>query len=148
VASSSFDDSSEVSDKEFLLRKVPRDRYSPGDTQRCSPTAFYPTRYDNDGISIVREAFTGVDELVRIFEHKNPFYVVRLNAGEIRQRGITVLAAPSRGGIKGHAVVPEISFYAWQTDDTRVRELAMALSILASHEAALMFVHPELENSG
>lgn len=101
--------------------------------------AFTPNQSDTTGLSVYRERFVTAEEtLANIDPEKRPQYrVVRLPVEELRQLGLSVIPEPDPEGPPGHAVIPELSWSAYQADKPRLRDIQIELTELASKNLVL-----------
>src|SRR4051812_39735784 len=113
-----------ITDDEFLLRRVHRDRFPSEKVPFVSPNAFEPRikgqDIDSDGISLYREAcLEKADEILAdVSEQKRrDAGIVKVSVAFIRSLGMTVKPSPT--GIKGHVVLPELNAAEYKTDKVR-----------------------------
>ena len=96
--------------------------------------AFRPNRNDNTGLSVLRarfaqpeDCFTGVDPAVVAGS-----FIARLAVRDLGRLGLTVQPDPISGGPPGHAVIPELSWDAYQADKKSRKLILFELAKLAS----------------
>jgi hypothetical protein len=101
--------------------------------------AFQPNENDDTGVSVYRERFvTAAGTLANIpAEKRGDYYVVRLAVRDVQLLGLTVVPEPDPHGPSGHAVVPELSWHAFQADKRRLKQIQIALAELASSAIVL-----------
>jgi hypothetical protein len=104
-----------VTDDEWLLRRVRRERFRTDSIPIISPGAFEPRfngrDIDVDGISLYRLACINdpADILSQVAEDKRgSIAIVRVSVAFLKSLGLTVLSRP-RPGIPGHVVLPELN---------------------------------------
>lgn len=85
-----------IDDDEMIFRRVPVSMgwYSP--ETGCSPQAFAPRRDDDTGICFVRQKYSTAEEAGR-GSSKKGYWIIPLNAGKLRKRGIEVVPRPVVG---------------------------------------------------
>lgn len=100
-----------VESAEYLLRRIPNkpDTVNVELRRPLSRLAVKPNGRDVDGISIFRERFTSAQEIAAQGQCTDGYYVVRIQAQEVLNIGLSVQADPSEGQPEGHALVPEIN---------------------------------------
>ena len=131
-------ESDAITDEEWLLRRVHRDRFRTGKTPFISPGAFEPRLPgksrdpDCDGISLYRESCLADPEsclLPVATEKRSEWGIVRILAAEIRRLGMSMNAAHDEQ-IPGHVVIPELSASAFVVDrdgcKKRMHDMAVA----------------------
>ncbi len=131
------DDGTEpIGDDEILYRRIPASQgwYDPDKDPSISPKAFRPNRHDETGISISREKYKTLEEAAKGRLGKTYFIAV-LRAGDLRNRGIEVVASPEEGD-PGHAEIPCLN-HAKRGED-KAKESMMLLA----HELTLKVEGP------
>ncbi len=123
------DECDPVTTDEHVLRQIHTTRYDPSLPVPVIRTAFEPNKNDRTGISVFRERFTTAAELATYGSQPGCYYVARLSVRDMRPLGLTVIPAPVKGGLPGHAVIPELNS---STDKRRSKELQRDLAKLAS----------------
>ena len=133
---SSPDDSEPVGDDELLYRRIPAalNLYDPQTEPHLLPDAFRPNEHDTTGLSVYRARFKTLDEAARGREGKQ-YYVAVLRAGDLRSRGIEVVARP-REGDPGHAEIPGL------THQTRKTDQALEWKVILAHQLCLRVEGP------
>src|SRR5579862_947909 len=129
-----MDDSQPVDPSEFLYRRIPRVYFQAGSPLQFRIIAFRPTANDTTGLSVFRAVFVQpVDILANLEADKQKeFYVVRLAVPDLHLLGLTVRPDPDPSGPAGHAVIPELSWQAYQADKQRLKVVFAELAKLAS----------------
>ncbi len=129
-----MDEHDPVGDAEFVYRRIHRTFFDPAVLIPIRLGAFRPNPNDKTGLSVFRAGFgKPADTLVNIDPAKaKDYYVARLSAGELRKLGLTVEPDPVPGGPPGHAVIPELSWPAYQAQKQRWKPILVELAKLAS----------------
>lgn len=129
-----MDEHQPVDASEFVYRRIPRNYYQAGLPIPIHPAAFRPNQNDTTGLSVFRAAFVQpVDTLRNIDASKrNNYYVTRLAVQELHRLGLTVAPEPDPDGLPGHAIIPELSWPAYQADKQRLKQVQVELAKLAS----------------
>lgn len=101
-----------IDDDELLYRRVSV-RSGWYDKQELSPHAFGPNRNDQTGISVFRARYRSIDSAAR-GPSPDGYYVVVLQAGELRGNGIRVEPQPEIDGgwDISHAELPDLNVHA------------------------------------
>ncbi len=104
-----------ITDDEWLLRRVHRDRFRTDKIPRVSPNAFEPRIKgrdpDTDGISLYREQCNNDPAaiLAKIPEaNQCDIAIVRIQVSFLKSMKLSVRNAPDEP-IKGHVVIPELN---------------------------------------
>src|SRR5438128_9334519 len=104
-----------VTDDEWLLRRVWRERFRTDSIPIISPGAFEPRckgrDIDADGISLYRNACLSdpAEILAEVAEEKRPSTaIVRVSVAFLKSVGLSVHCRP-RPAIPGHVVIPELN---------------------------------------
>jgi len=116
-----------VSDDEWLLRRVPEVWGPSPSTPFPSLDAFKPHRdRDTTGLSLYREKYIPVRELVLRGGGKRAYWVARVRAHEVRQTGLSIQPRPNDVDGPGHVEIPEMR--SDNRDTNKVLEWAHELS--------------------
>jgi hypothetical protein len=135
-----------VEDSEFVYRRIHANFYDAALAIPIGPEAFRPTRNDVSGISVFRARFAGpTDTLPLDPEKAKTYYVAQLLVGDIHRLGLMVVPEPVFTGPSGHAVIPELSWQAYQTDKKRLKPIQHELARLGS--ARIVFRPPHAQQS-
>jgi hypothetical protein len=129
-----------VGDHEFILRRVPASYYDGALPVPIQRAAFRPNRNDDTGISVYRERFVlqPADVVLAVApEKRGKYYVCRLIVRDVTKLELTVQPEPATDGIRGHCVIPELSWSNYDTDHDRMAEIGHELAILASRDIVL-----------
>ena len=62
----------------------------------------------------------------------NDYYVARIVVKDLHRLGLTVAPEPDPNGPVGHAIIPELSWQAYQADKQRLKQVQVELAKLAS----------------
>src|SRR5436305_9027075 len=113
-----MDEYQPVDDGEHVYRRIHRTYFQAGLPVPVHPAAFRPNQNDTSGLSVFRDAFVQpADTLAGVDANKqNDYYVARLSVYELRNLGLSVLPEPESNGPPGHAVIPEMSWQAYQSN--------------------------------
>ena len=137
-------ESSPITDDEYLLRRVHRDRFRSDRAPGVSPNAFEPRVKgrdpDADGISLYREACVAdaTDILATIPEDKRSEYaIVRVPVALLKGLELTARSVPD-DRIPGHVVIPELNAADYEADKTRFTPVKLALATAASGDDAVL----------
>lgn len=129
-----------ITDDEWLLRRVWRDRFRTEKIPIISPGAFEPRfkghHIDSDGISLYREACLDdpADTLAEVAgDKRNSTGIVRLSVLFLKSLGLTAANRP-RPGIKGHVVIPELNSDDYKAAKGRFTPILKALADEASKD--------------
>ena len=125
------DESDPVTTDEHVLRQIHTTRYDPSLPVPVRRDAFEPNKLDTTGISVFRERFTTAANLANYGRQPGRYYIARLSVRDLWGLGLTVIPAPVKGGIPGHAVIPELNS---STAKKRSKELQRDLAKLASRD--------------
>lgn len=125
------DECDPVTTDEYVLRQIHKRSYDPSLPVPVIRTAFEPNKNDRTGISVFRERFTTPAKLANYGRQPGRYYIARLSVRDLRRLGLTVIPAPVKGGLPGHAVIPELNS---STDKRRSKELQRDLAKLASRD--------------
>jgi hypothetical protein len=123
-----------VEDWEFVYRRIHRvyiDRTLPILVRR---EAFRPNQMDSTGLSVFRARFVQpLDTLANIAAEKaKHYYVAPVAVQALQDLGLTVTPDPVPGGPLGHAIIPELSWPAYQARKQHCKSIILALAKLAS----------------
>lgn len=135
-------ESDAITDDEWPLRRVHRDRFRIGKMPFISPGAFEPRLPgkshdpDSDGISFYRESCLADPALCLLSvaaEKRSEWGIVRILAAEIRRLGLSVNAAHDEQ-IPGRVVIPELSASAFVMNRDGCKKLMHDMAVAASAE--------------
>jgi hypothetical protein len=129
-----MDEHEPADDGEFVYRRIHRSYYRADLPIAIQREAFRPSESDRTGLSVVRARFAQPTDL---FAHIDPakareYGVARLRVRDLRVLGLTVVPEPSPAGPPGHAVIPELSWQAYQAGKERLKEIQRELAKLAA----------------
>jgi hypothetical protein len=129
-----MDEHQPVDASEFVYRRIPRNHYQAGLPIPIQRAAFCPNPHDTTGLSVFRAAFVQpADILTNIDASKrNNYYVARIAVQDLHRLALTVEPDPDPDGPPGHAIIPELSYRAYQADKQRLKQVQLELAKLAS----------------
>lgn len=129
-----MDEHQPVDESEFVYRRIPRNFYQASLPIPIQRVAFCPNQNDTTGLSVFRAAFVQpADTLANIDASKrNDYYVAKLAVQDLQRLGLTVAPEPDPNGPLGHAVIPEMSWQAYQAEKQRLKAIQVELAKLAS----------------
>jgi hypothetical protein len=129
-----------ITDDEWLLRRVWKDRFRTQKVPIVSIGAFEPrckgADIDTDGISLYREAcLKRPDDILALVaeDKRNNNAVVRVSVAFVKGLELTVEPKPVPH-IKGHVVLPELNAIDYGADPTAFRPDMLALAEEASKD--------------
>lgn len=142
-------ESDPITDDEWLLRRVHKDRFRTDRVPLISITAFEPRikgrDRDIEGISLYREAcLKSPDEiLVKVAADKQRDHgIVRISVAELRRLNLTVVSNPDE--ILGHVVVPELNALVYEQDKAKYTPTLEKLATFASKDERIVREPPSL----
>jgi hypothetical protein len=129
-----MDENEPVDDSEFVYRRIHPNFFDVALATSVQRDAFRPTQNDTTGLSVLRTNFAGPEDA---FANLDPgkakdYYVARLAVRDLRRLGLTVVPEPVPGGPLGHAVIPELSWPAYQAQKQHWKAILVELAKLAS----------------
>jgi hypothetical protein len=129
-----MDEYDPVQADEFVYRRIHRNFYDASIPTCIRREAFRPNPNDTTGLSVFRAAFLQpADTLANIDASKrSDYYVVRFAVQDLLRLGLTVVPEPVPNGPLGHAIIPELSWQAYQADKQRWKQIQVELAKLAS----------------
>ncbi|MCI0682327.1 MAG: hypothetical protein L0Y71_09500 [Gemmataceae bacterium] len=135
-----MDEHDPVDDKESVYRRIHRSFFDSSLPIPIRVGAFRPNANDTTGLSVVRSWFGPPTSILAVIDPKraSDYYVVQLAVADLRGLGLTVIPDPSPGGPAGHAVIPELSWPAYQARKQDLKLILVELTKLAS--AAIVHV--------
>lgn len=146
-------ESDEIQDDEWLLRRVALVRFRTDKTPIVSYTAFEPRLPkksrdpDISGISLYRFAcLSSAKDILRVDQIQN-HAIVGFKVSELKSLGLTVVNEPepitNENRINGHVVIPEISCENYMIQKSELRIILNKLAEIASGQDHI-FWQPEL----
>lgn len=129
-----MDEHDPVDEGEYVYRRIPRVYCDLGLPIPIQREAFRPSAKDDIGLSVFRANFAQpLDTLVNVDPAKaKDYFVAQLLVSDIVKLGLTVKPDPLPGGPPGHAVIPELSWPAYQADKQNLKAILVELAKLAS----------------
>jgi hypothetical protein len=131
-----MDERDPVDESEFVFRRIPRIYYDANLTIPVQREAFRPTDKDTTGLSVFRAQFAQpLDTLTGVDPAKaKDYYVARLSVRDLRKLDLTVTPDPLADGPPGHAIIPELSWPAYQASKQSLKPILVELARLASSD--------------
>jgi hypothetical protein len=128
-----MDEHEPVDDSEFVYRRIHPKFYTVTARVPVLYEAFRPSRSDDTGLSVLRARFAQPEDCLAGIDPADVrgYAVARLSVRELRSLALTVYPDPVAGGPPGHAVIPELSWDAYQADKMRRRPILFELAKLA-----------------
>jgi len=129
-----------VEPEEYVLRRVHRNFCTPDLEAPFGWEAFYPSRNDIYGISVFRESFCSVCELLMAARQSPEEYLVtRLRVEDILRLNMQVVSSPDPDPSqpRGHALIPELRHLSNKSARRNLREPARALADIANINGVL-----------
>jgi hypothetical protein len=128
------DEKEPVDDSEFVYRRIHPNFHDATLPIAVGLEAFRPSQSDVTGLSVLRARFAQPQDL---FANRDPakvsrYYVARLPVRDLHRLGLTVVPEPIPGGPAGHAVIPELSWPAYQAQKQHWKAVLVELAKLAS----------------
>jgi hypothetical protein len=129
-----------ITENEWLLRRVHKDKFRTDKEPLISPNAFEPRIKgrdpDTDGISLYRADCLAdpTEILATVTEEKRHEYgIVRIPVRSLATLQLTVkMEVDSR--IKGHVVIPELNSVDYEANKSRFTPIKLNLATIASEE--------------
>jgi hypothetical protein len=120
----------------FVLRRIHKSHFHPGEPLEIDPAAFRPTRDDHDGLSVSFESEISADELAASARQPAENYgVVRLSVAALEKLGLTIRRDIAADASPGHAFISEINTADYAADretKRKLKEFGFQLASLAS----------------
>ena len=134
-----MDEHEPVDESEFVYRRIHPRFYNPALPVAVLFEAFRPNRNDTTALSVLRARFAQPEDTLT---NRDPakvsgYYVARLSVGALHDLGLTVKPDPAPGGPPGHAVIPELSRQAYESQKPRWKPVLVELAKLASADIVL-----------
>lgn len=130
-----MDEHEPVDDSEFVYRRIHPKFYNSALPVAVLLEALRPNRNDSTGLSVLRARFAKAEDCLPNDPAKAGGYLVaRLAASDLRNLGLTVRPEPLPAGPPGHAVIPELSWPAYEADRGHWKPTLLALAMLASKD--------------
>lgn len=140
-----------ITDDEFLLRRIWKDRFRTNNVPIISPNAFEPRfkgrDVDTDGISLYREACLQSPDAILAtipWERRAETGIVRIQVGFLKSLSLSVEKKPGEQ-VPGHVVIPELNARDYQSDKGRFTAIKYRMAIEASKEENIVR-QPELRS--
>ena len=129
-----MDEHDPVDESEFVYRRIHRTYYQAGLQIPIQRGAFCPNQKDATGLSVLRAAFVQPAETLAGVDpsKQNDYYVARLAVQDLHQLGLTVVPDPNPDGPPGHAIIPGLSWPAYQANRQHLKQVQVELARIAS----------------
>jgi hypothetical protein len=139
-----MDENDPVDETEFVYRRIHPNFYDASLPVAVDVKAFRPSQNDTTGLSVLRALFAQPQDTLagRDPNKVSGFYVARLAVSDLRSLGLTVVPEPLPGGPLGHAVIPELSWAAYQAQKSHWKPILVELARLASADIVHQPVTP------
>jgi hypothetical protein len=129
-----MDEHAAVDDSEFVYRRIHPQFYNAALQVAVLFEAFRPSRSDTTNLSVLRARFAQPQDTLA---NRDPakmrgYYVAQLSVRGLHSLGLTVKPEPVPGGPPGHAVIPELSWQAYEGQKQRWKPILFELAKLAS----------------
>ncbi|HYV34792.1 MAG TPA: hypothetical protein VE988_03750 [Gemmataceae bacterium] len=123
-----------VEESETVYRRIPGVFFNGQLTIPVQREAFRPTPKDHTGLSVFRAQFAQpTDALANVNPLKvKDYFVARLFVRALLNLGLTINPEPKAEGPAGHAVIPQLTWDAYQADKERWKPILVELAKLAS----------------
>lgn len=142
------DETSPVLPDEFVLRRIPRDRYDSSLADPIQRVAFEPHKTnDVDGLSLFRADFVTPQELSAAGPSAKGYVVARLRVKDILDLQLSLVPAPDPTQPPGHCLIPKLNSLFHKTQKQKARELELSLAQLAGRDVVYI-EPPRTESSG
>jgi hypothetical protein len=131
-----MDEHEPVDDDEFVYRRIHRTFFDASVAIPIQFPAFRPNPNDTAGLSVFRSSLgPPADTLAQIDPTKvKDYFVARLSVRNLRSLGLTIAPEPVLGGPLGHAIIPELSWVAYQAKKQLWKPILVELAKLASDD--------------
>ena len=147
MSDSGNDEQNPLTDDEFILRRIHKNHYRPGQTSPILRPAFEPHSQDDDGLSFHRECFISASELAFTGRKRGEYYIARFSVSVLRgpDYRLTIDPAPDPDPAepRGHCVIRELSVHHHQTNEKQSKLLERRLALLASKDIVYVPVGSE-----
>jgi hypothetical protein len=129
-----------ITDDEWLLRRIHKDRFKTNRVPIISPSAFEPRVKgrdpDVDGISLYREAcLASPDEILATVaeEKRHEYAIVRVPVSALQELELSVDLKPDER-VKGHVIIPELNATDYAATKSVFTPTLLDLARLASQD--------------
>jgi hypothetical protein len=109
--------------EEFILRRIHKSHAEPKQAIPILPVGFRATKIDTAGLSVYPQRFVTAPEVDAAGRKPEEYYVVSLSVKALFSLKLTVLPDEQQGGISGHALIPELSFSAYQENKEGLKDV-------------------------
>jgi hypothetical protein len=131
-----MDEQEPVDDNECVYRRIHPKFYKASVPVPVLYEAFRPSRSDDTGLSVFRARFAKPEDCLAAVDPAavGDYVVGRLSVLDLLRLGLTVQPDPIAGGPPGHAIIPELSWDAYQANKTTRKPVLFELAKLASSD--------------
>lgn len=128
------DEQQPVEESEFVYRRIHHKHYDRNLPVPIQALAFRPNENDTTGLSVFRARFVHPRGTLANVEtsRRTDYYVARLAVRDLIKLGLTFVPEPDLAGPSGHAVIPELSWDAYQKNKQPMKLVQVQLASLAS----------------
>ncbi len=129
-----MDEHDPVDDREFVYRRIHRTFFDSSLPIPIRVGAFRPNPNDTTGLSVVRADFGPPTTILAAIDplRANEYHIAQLSVADLRRLGLSVIPDPVPSGPRGHAVIPELSWPAYQARKQALKLVLVELTKLAS----------------
>ncbi len=118
----------------YILRRIHKSRCTTTEPIEVLRGGFCPAEKDTDGLSVYFADQVEPALLAASARKPDECFVVRLLLDVVLKLGFTVVPCEDPGGPPGHAVIPELSFSAYESCKQRWKPLQEELARLATRD--------------
>jgi hypothetical protein len=129
-----MDERDAVEDSESVYRRIHRTFVDPALRIPIRAAAFRPNENDAGGLSVFRARFVQPQDTLKTVDPSKAkeYFIARLTVADLRGLCLTVEPDPAPGGPLGHALIPQLSWVAYQAHKIVLKEIQAKLAELAS----------------
>ncbi len=135
-----MDQNDPVSPEEFILRRVPanQDFIDESLLLRVQRVAFEPKKkHDINGLSVYRERFVSAERVAAAGRSPAGYYVVRLQAKDYLDLGLTLHPDPKPDELPGHTLIPRLNADSMKNHKNESKDLQKKLADRATASTLL-----------
>lgn len=139
-----MDEHEPIDQSEFVYRRIHPNFYKASPLVAVLYEAFRPTRADQAGLSVVRARYAQPEDLLKKVDPATVgrYTVARLSVRDLKNLGLSVEPDPVADGPPGHALIPELSWSAYQAKKGQRKPILFQLAKLASADIVLQQANP------
>jgi hypothetical protein len=129
-----MDERDAVEDNESVFRRIHRTFVDLTLRIPIRAAAFRPNENDAGGLSVFRARFVQPQDTLKNIDpsRAKEYFIASLRVADLRSLGLTVEPDPAPGGPVGHALIPQLSWVAYQAHKKDLKEIQAKLAELAS----------------